>query len=263
VSRPIITLTTDFGDSGHYLGAMRGVLLSACPDAVLVDITHRITPFSPLEASLVLAQACPFFPPGTVHLAVVDPGVGGMRKPILVVAGGHTFVGPDNGIFTPFFDGSEVLYRIREETGRPDPSATFHGRDLFAPVAARLACGEPPEAIGERIAHVVHLHTPRPRRDGPWVVGQVLYADHFGNLVTNIHRRDVVEPEGSLEIMVGVRRIPRLSRTYQDAMPGDSLALFGSSGYLEIAVAQGHAAAQLGMGKGERVRVRVHPPVPA
>jgi hypothetical protein len=263
MTRPIITITTDFGESGHYIGAMRGVLLSTCPDAVLVDITHRITPYSALEASLVLSQACPFFPTNTVHLAVVDPGVGGLRKPIIVRSQGQIFVGPDNGIFTPFFDGSETIYRIRDGVGRPDPSATFHGRDIFAPAAARLARGDDPEEIGERSTLAVHLHTPRPRRDGGWTVGQVLYADHFGNLVTNIHRRDLGEADDALEVMVGVREIPRISRTYQDGMAGESLALFGSSGYLEIAVAQGHAGAQLGMGKGERVRVRVRPPVPA
>ena len=263
MTRPIITLTTDFGDSGHYVGAMRGVLLGICPDAVLVDITHRITPYSALEASLVLAQACPFFPEGSVHLAVVDPGVGGLRKPIIVRAQGQVFVGPDNGIFTPFFDGTEAIFRIREDVGRSDPSATFHGRDIFAPAAARVARGEDAEALGERATHAVHLHRPRPRRGGPWVVGQVLYADHFGNLVTNIHRGDLGEASEDLEVMVGVRAIAQLSRTYQDGMPGESLALFGSSGYLEIAVVQGHAGAQLGMGKGERVRVRLRPPVPA
>ncbi len=254
--RPIITLTTDFGDADYYVGAMRGVLLSLCPDAVLVDLTHRVEPFSPLEGSITLRNACPCFPEGTVHLAVVDPGVGGIRKAIFVRSGGHTFVGPDNGIFTPFFTGGHQAYRIREDAALADRSDTFHGRDVFAPVAARLARGDDPETLGERTQQAMHLHVPRPRRDGSMVVGQVLYADHFGNLITNIHRRDLSVLGDDLEVMVGTYRIRRLARTYQDGALGDSLALVGSSGYLEVAVAQGNAAAQLGMGKGEWVRVR-------
>ncbi len=254
--RPIVTLTTDFGDTGYYVGAMRGVILSLCPEAVLVDITHRITPYSPLEGSLVLRHACTTFPEGTVHLAVIDPGVGGLRKPIFVRSGGAVFVGPDNGIFTPFLDGSEAVYRIRDEVALPGRSATFHGRDLFAPAAARLARGDDPETVGERVHQAVHLHVPRPRRDGTLLAGQVLFADHFGNLITNIHHRDLEGVGPEVEVVIGTHRIRRLSRTYQDGALGESLALIGSSGYLEVAVVQGHAGAQLGMGKGERVRVR-------
>ena len=259
-SRPVITLTTDFGVEGSYVGAMKGVLLSRCPEATLVDITHHIPPFSLLEASLVLQQACPRFAPGTVHLAVVDPGVGGVRKPIIVRSGGHSFVGPDNGIFTPFLDGSETVYRISEAVALPGSSATFHGRDLFAPAAARLACGEAPEALGEISRQAMRLHVPRPRRNGVSVMGQVLYADHFGNLVTNIRDEDLGPLGSAVEIEIGTQRIRRLSRTYQDGMVGEALALVGSSGYLEVAVVEGRAGAQLGVGKGERVRVsRVEP----
>jgi S-adenosylmethionine hydrolase len=253
---PIITLTSDFGDAGYYVGAMRGVLLSLCPEACLVDLTHRVAPYSPLEGSLVLFQACTTFPEGTVHLAVVDPGVGGLRKPIFVRARGYFFVGPDNGIFTPFLDGTESVYRIRDEVALPGRSETFHGRDLFAPAAARLARGDDPETVGERTHQAVHLHVPRPRRDGSLMVGQVLYVDHFGNLITNIHRNDLAGLGTDLAVTVGTHEIRCLSRTYQDGALGESLALVGSSGYLEVAVVQGNAGAQLGMGKGERVRVR-------
>jgi S-adenosylmethionine hydrolase len=253
--RPIITLTTDFGGDCYYVGAMRGVILSRCPEATLVDITHQVTPFNPLEGSFILSQACPTFPEGTIHLAVVDPGVGGLRKPIIVQSRGHCFVGPDNGLFTPFLDGNERVFRIREET-IPDRSDTFHGRDIFAPVVALLGAGKDPGELGEATGQAVHLHIPRPRRERNGIVGQVLYSDRFGNLITNIHRNDV-EPLGApLGVQVGTCRIPHLSRTYGDGSVGESLALFGSSGFLELAVVQGSAGGELGVGKGERVRVQ-------
>lgn len=252
--RPLITLTTDFGDGGYYVGAMRGVLLSLCPDAVLVDITHTITPFSPLDGSLVLQEAAPLYPEGTVHLAVVDPGVGGLRQPIFVRSRDHWFVGPDNGLFTPFLEHADVFRIHAPEHGVV--SETFHGRDLFAPTAARLAAGAAPETLGEPTRQAVRLDMPRPVIRGRHVEGQVLYPDRFGNLITNIHRRDI-EPLGSpLDIRVGSYKIPRLSRTYDEGHLGESLAVIGSSGFLELAVVQGSAGDQLGVGRGERVRVR-------
>jgi S-adenosylmethionine hydrolase len=254
VSRQLITLTTDFGEEGYYIGAMRGVILSICPEATLVDISHRITPFSPLEGSFVLSQACPAFPEGTVHLAVVDPGVGGLRKPIVVQTKEHLFVGPDNGLFTPFLEKAKGIYRIAEDDNAR--SHTFHGRDVFAPVAARLAQGTPVEVVGEPTSQAVRLHMPRPRNEGGGVIGQVVHIDRFGNLVTNIHRYDL-EPLGPrVEVGVGTYHIAGLARTYEDGIMGESLALLGSSGLLELAVTQGNAAGQLGVGKGERVRVR-------
>jgi S-adenosylmethionine hydrolase len=253
--RPIVTLTTDYGDEGYYVGVLRGVLLSQCPDAVLVDITHRIAPYSPLEGSFVLAQAVPAFPRGTVHLAVVDPGVGGLRKPLVVEQDGSFLVGPDNGLFTPFFRGGEKLYVLDPEAAPGELSATFHGRDLFAPAAARLARGESPEAFARPTHQAVRLSWPRPRREGGGIAGQVLTLDRFGNLISNIHRGELAELGDRVDVRVGTSRIPGLSRTYQDGAVGDALALVGSSGFLEIAVVQGNAGAQLGVGKGERVRV--------
>jgi S-adenosylmethionine hydrolase len=257
--RPVITLTTDFGENDYYVGAMRGVILSLCPQANLVDITHHVTPYSALEGSFVLSQACRTFPSGTVHLAVVDPGVGGLRKPLIVSSGEHRFVGPDNGLFTPFLDRGAEIFRIREE-GLAGGSDTFHGRDVFAPVAARLAGGEPPEALADATQQAVRLHIPRPRREGRSVLGEVFAIDRFGNLITNIHRRDLAHLEGELDIRVGTCRIPGLARTYDDGILGESLALLGSSGYLELAVVQGNASGQLGVGRGERVRVRALDP---
>jgi hypothetical protein len=258
VPAPIITLTTDFGDSSYYVGTLRGVLLSECPEARLVDITHHVAPFSALDASFVLAQACPHFPPGTIHLAVIDPGVGGLRMPLIVVTERYLFVGPDNGLFTPFFDGSERVFRIRGQEGTK-VRGTFHGRDIFAPAAGRLARGERPESLGEPTAGAVRLHAPHPRRQGAEVVGQILLSDHFGNLITNIHERDL-EPLGTgVDVWVGSARLAGLVRTYQDGVVGEPVALIGSSGYLELAVVQGSAGAQLGVGRGERVRVTPRP----
>jgi len=259
MNRPIITLTTDFGEDGSYVGAMRGVILSLCPEANLVDITHQVNPFSALEASLILSQACPAFPKGTIHLAVVDPGVGGMRKPLLLESGGHFFVGPDNGLFTPFLDDASRLVRLRARTGNGTPSDTFHGRDIFAPAAALLARGESLESLGEPTRQAVRLHMPRPRHESNRVTGQVVSLDRFGNLITNIHRRDLDALGAQLDIRVGTTRIPRLVRTYDDGTMGEALALVGSSGYLELAVVQGHAGGQLGVGKGERVLVSALP----
>jgi len=255
-NRPIITLTSDFGEDGFYLGAMRGVLLSHCPEAVLVDITHSVTPFSPLEGSFILSQATRTFPPGTVHLAVIDPGVGGVRKPIFLSVGGSYYVGPDNGLFTPFLDEADAAYRIREEAAAlPHRSFTFDGRDLFAPVAARLARGEDPESIGEPTHQAARLHIPRPRRDGAVLLGQVLYSDRFGNLITNIREQDLSFYEDGLEVWVGTYRLGPLRRTYEEAALGEALVLVGSSGHLEVAVFRGSASAQLGVGRGERIRV--------
>lgn len=260
MTRPIITLTTDFGLGGYYVGAIRGVLVSLCPDASIVDITHQVTPFSPLEGSFILSQACPFFPAGSVHLAVIDPGVGGLRKPLVVESNGHFFVGPDNGLFTPFLDDAARIFRIQEPGNGARTSETFHGRDVFAPVAARLARGEDPDTLGEAAHQAVRLHMPRPRHEPERVVGQVISTDRFGNLITNIHRRDLEAFGAKVDVRVGTYRIPRLARTYEDGMLGESLALLGSSGFLEVAVVQGNAGAQLGVGKGERVRVS---PLPA
>jgi len=252
VPGPLITLTTDFGETSYYLGALRGALYRLCPEARLVDITHHIASFSPLEASFVLSHACPEFPPGTIHLAVVDPGVGGLRRPLIIRTERYAFVGPDNGIFTPFLDGSERVYRIRTEG---EESPTFHGRDVFAPAAARLACGESAEAIGELTSGAVRLHLPRPRREGQSILGQVLMLDRFGNCITNVHRRDLESLGASILVHMGTVRVRGLARSYHEGVVGEPLALIGSSGHLELAVVQGSAGAQLGIGRGARVRV--------
>jgi S-adenosylmethionine hydrolase len=253
VTRPVITLTTDFGEESYYPGALRGVLLSRCPDAILADITHHAPSFSPLAGAFVLSQACPRFPEGTVHLAVIDPGVGGTRRGLLVASGGHRFVGPDNGLFTPFLDGARV-YALPD--GGEAASPTFHGRDLFAPAAARLAGGEDPAELGVPVSDPVRLPFPRPSRAGSDIRGEVLLVDRFGNLVTSIRAEDMEPATGpALLARVNGRRIGGLSRTYADAPPGTLILLIGSSGHLEVAVVQGNAAERLGARCGDRIVV--------
>ena len=251
---PIVTLTSDFGLAGHYVAAMKGRILALCPDARLVDLSHGIAAFAVLEASFLLAEASKSFPPGTVHLAVVDPGVGSSRKAMIVRAGDHWFVGPDNGLFTPFLTPTAEIWEIRPQDG-PPPSTTFHGRDIFAPAAARLAAGTPVADLGRPMAQPVRMHQPRPRRDGSGVVGQVLHADSFGNLITNIRAEDLAGLSEPYQVTAGPARVSRFVRSYHEGSIGESVALIGSSGHLEVAVARGNGALQLGIGPGERVRV--------
>jgi len=248
--RSIVTLTTDFGDRDGYVGSLRGVLLAHDPNLVLADITHAIAPFAVMEGALVLRAAAGHFPPGTVHLAVVDPGVGGERRPIIVSLEGHHFVGPDNGLFTPFLDGASIVTIDAARLDLPDPAPTFHGRDLFAPVAARLATGAAPADFGPPIHDPVRLDWPEliPVEGG--VAGVVLHVDRFGNAITNLPAdRDT----GLDTFEAGGRQgIPRV-RTYAEAPRGSVVALVGSSGLIEVAVVEGSAAEKLGLSVGSKV----------
>jgi S-adenosylmethionine hydrolase len=191
--RPILTLTTDFGASDHYVGAMKGVILSICPRAQIVDICHDVTPFEIAEGAYVIAQAYDCFPKGTVHVVVVDPGVGTARRPILVEAAGQYFVGPDNGVLSMLYSRGKHKVRLiaNDRYFRQPVSATFHGRDIFAPVAAHVAAGIPPARMGKPIEDYLRLEFATPRRSGErtWS-GSVLKIDRFGNIVTNFHVRD-------------------------------------------------------------------------
>ncbi len=252
----VITLTTDFGVQDSYVGTMKGVILRINPQVQLVDLTHQISPQSVLEASLVLESAYRYFPIGTVHLTVVDPGVGTHRRAILVVAGGFFFVGPDNGIFTRVLEGEDELEVYTLENARyslPKISDTFHGRDVFAPVAAYLTQGVAPEEFGRAIDDPVRLSMPKPRRWGNELQGEVISVDSFGNVVTNISRDDFERAvqERSFSITINGKSIEQIHRTYQEADVGHILALFGSSDLLEIAVAGGRADRRLGVGKGD------------
>ena len=260
MAMPIITLTTDFGTRDPWVGIMKGVMLGVCPEARLVDLTHDIAPQDVLEAAMALESATRFFPEGTVHLAVVDPEVGGSRHPIAARAGGHLFVGPDNGLFTFALERAgpdRVVVRLEAPQYRLTPlSRTFHGRDLFAPAAAHLAAGLALERLGPRLADPVLLPLPRARRDGNMVVGEVLVADRFGNLVTSVTDKDIQILGGPTAIEVGSRNLGRLRESYVDGTTAEPAAIIGSAGRLEIFVRDGSAAAVLGASRGTAVRVR-------
>jgi S-adenosylmethionine hydrolase len=266
--RPIITLLTDFGLEDSYVAEMKGVILSIVPDAALVDITHLIPPQDVVRGALVLAAAFHQFSAGTVHLAVVDPGVGTQRRGIAVRAAGHAFVGPDNGLLQlalerarrlPAFQRLEAVHLDRPSFWLPDISPTFHGRDVFGPIAAHLARGVPLEEVGTPIESLTELAVPLAPTQAPdgAVMGQVIATDRFGNLTTNV-RADLLRNVGAADVVIEVagRRIKGLNRTYGDGQPGDLLALFGSAGYLEIAVVNGNAKRALGVGVGAEVTVR-------
>ena len=254
MSRPIITLTTDFGQADGYAGAMKGIILSICPEAILVDISHEIQPQAVRQAAYVLSTVTPHFPAGTVHLVVVDPGVGSDRRPIAVQTGRAIYVAPDNGVLSLALAADPPQLAVQLYADQPI-SATFHGRDLFAPAAARLACGASLDQVGEPIspAGLVTLPSLDPQRqiDGSWL-GEILHVDRFGNLISNIQHPI---PNIRLAVWVGKERIAGVIRTYSDVAPGEMVAYVGSSGHLEIAVRDGSAAARLGVGVGDPVRV--------
>jgi S-adenosylmethionine hydrolase len=258
MSKPVITLTTDFGHVDGYVGIMKGVILDICPEAVLVDITHEICPHSVHEAAYVLHTAAPYFPPGTVHLVVVDPGVGGARQPIVVQTQRFCYVAPDNGVLTMALaqDPGQLTIHLTEPRFRlPRISTTFHGRDIFAPAAAHLANGIDPREMGSPIplSDLVTLpfRQPKPQANETWQA-EILHIDQFGNLITNLQ---IEISDVPISIPIGQERITGLKRTFADVEPGELVAYVGSSGYLEIAVREGNAAAQLNLGVGDPVYV--------
>ncbi|HEY3351783.1 MAG TPA: SAM-dependent chlorinase/fluorinase [Polyangia bacterium] len=254
----IITLLSDFGTADAYVAAMKGVILGLAPAARLVDVTHEIPPQDVFRGALVLREAAGSFPAGTVHLAVVDPGVGTAREPILIDTPTARFVGPNNGVLTLAAQPPLRVHQLTEPALRREPaSATFHGRDVFAPAAAYLARGVPAAAFGPPLddARLVRLALPRPRREGAVLCGEVIHVDRFGNLVTSIRAADLERAGSRLRIEAGGEVIMGLSRTYGEAAPGALLALIGSGGFLEVAVRDGSGAARLGLGRGAPVRV--------
>lgn len=251
---PVVTLTTDFGLRDPWVGVMKGVILGIARDVRLVDLTHEVAPHDVLEGALALEGAAPFFPGGTVHLAVVDPGVGGARRALVVTRGGQRFVGPDNGLFTPFLHapGWQAFELAAAEYRLPERSATFHGRDVFAPAAAHLALGVPPDRFGAEVRDPVRLPWPEARRAPDGVVGEVVHVDRFGNLITSIRAGDLA---GAGSVVAGGQELG-LVRAFGDIGPQEVAGLIGSSGRLEIAARESSAAARLGVGRGAPVRVR-------
>jgi S-adenosylmethionine hydrolase len=257
----LITLTTDFGTSDYFVGAMKGVILGIAPRAGIVDITHEITPFEVNEAAFTISEAARWFPRGTIHVVVVDPGVGTARRPILVEAAGQRFIGPDNGVFTMVYDSAS--HKVREITNTKmmlkTVSRTFHGRDVFAPAAAHLANGVAAGRFGKRVNDFVRSETVKPARvtKGRWS-GRVLKVDHFGNLITNFHMREFGELRTrAFEVLAGSQVIRRLALTYAESGIGELVAIEGSSGFLELSANQASAAEKLGCGVGAAIELEI------
>jgi S-adenosylmethionine hydrolase len=258
--RPIITLTTDFGPSSPYVAQMQGVVLSICRDVDLVDISHAIGPQNIREGAVVLADATRRFPAGTIHVAVVDPGVGTSRRIVYAELGEQRYVTPDNGLLSLLADRHQpkrVVALENSDYWLPQPSQTFHGRDIMAPVAAHLAAGLDPKQLGRPRDAIVMLNWPQPKKSASSVAGEILYIDSFGNLISNIGDTDVqaLGDPASLVVDCGGRKIRGVVPTYGAALNGEFVALFDSQGRLEVAVVGGNAARELQAQVGEAIVV--------
>ncbi len=267
MARPVIALLTDFGSSDHYVGAFKGAVLSTCPEAEIVDIVHDLPPHDIEAGAWSLSAAFRSFPPRTVFVAVVDPEVGGQRRSLAIDCAGHVFVGPDNGIFT-YVLVENYDYRAYEITNRAlmrqEISATFHARDIFGPVAGRLAHGLPLPEVGPPVSDLVVFPLQSMRQKGPceWEAN-IVHVDHFGNLTTSLYQRDLMGilahvGNDPTEVVVVVEGwvIP-LVQAYSEVAEGEACALVGSTGRMEIAIYRGSAARTIGAGKGSPVRVRL------
>lgn len=261
--RPIVTLTTDFGTNDHFVGALKGVILDIVPEAAIVDITHAVQAFDVLDGALAISQAYSYFPNGTVHVVVVDPGVGTNRRPILASSDGYHFVAPDNGVLSMVYAREErmhVRHITSEHYFRQPVSNTFHGRDIFAPVAAYLAKMVDSHKFGDEIEDYVRFAAPRPKPAGEnRFRAVVLKVDRFGNLITNVTPEDAPALFGAtatgFKIVVGNKEITEIRTNYAEGAPGQVFGVLGSMGYLEI-VANRAAAAQItGAGKGSEVTI--------
>jgi S-adenosylmethionine hydrolase len=257
--RRIVTLLTDFGSRDHYVAVMKGVLLAINPALTLVDITHEVTPHNVREAGFLLAAAFNVFPADTIHLAVVDPGVGGERRALAAAGARHFFVGPDNGLFDRAFalEPPRVVVSLENpDYRRPRVSATFHGRDIFAPAAAYLSLGVPVEKLGPVVTDRIRTASPPHLGREARVEGEIIHVDRFGNLIADIEIPSEEGLESDLEVSVGGRWVLVGPRTYHEAPPGEPFAIRGSSGHLEVAVREGSALEVLGQGVGTVVCVR-------
>jgi S-adenosylmethionine hydrolase len=259
--RPLITLLTDFGLQDPFVGIMKGVILSLCPEATLVDLCHETAAYDVLGGSFLLRSAVRFFPAGTIHVAVVDPGVGGPRRPILAHIDDQFFVAPDNGLLSyPLSSGAVRAIRaiVAAEYLLQPVSATFHGRDVFAPVAGHLACGVPADRFGPEVTDAVRLAIPRPRVDSPGrLTGQVVWIDRFGNCITSITREDLERfatgVSRRIHVVLQARPLGGIVQFFGQVAPGDRGAVIGSTGHLELFSSQGNLARQWGIVSGASV----------
>ena len=259
LTKPIITLTTDYGTSDHLVGVLKGVILKVNPEATIVDITHAVTPFDLLDGALAIASAYPYFPPRTIHVVVVDPGVGTERRPLLVSGQNQYFIAPDNGVLSGVFE-KEQNFLVRQLTSEhyflQPVSKTFHGRDVFAPVAGWLSKHWQPASMGEEITDFKRFALPKPKDADGGLKGVVLKVDSFGNLMTNFRVEDLpveTAETGELQLQVGTHAIKRFVPTFASGNAGEAVAFAGSSGYVEIAVNKGSASKTLGVGRGTPV----------
>lgn len=258
----IITLLTDFGSKDPYVASMKGVILRINPWCTLIDITHQVNPHDIREGAFILADAYATFPKGTIHLSVVDPGVGSRRKPILLVTKDGFFIGPDNGLFTLIVKREKVKKAVALTNPKyflPQVSTTFHGRDIFAPVAAHLSLGVKPKAFGNEIRSWTEFPFQRPERKGGNWVGEVFHIDTFGNLISNIDQRQLSQfSKGrSVTVRIGRRTIRGLKQGYWEGKKNEPIALLGSGGFLEISVREGNAQRLLKVKNGEKVIVQI------
>ncbi|MFZ0592474.1 MAG: SAM-dependent chlorinase/fluorinase [Bryobacteraceae bacterium] len=266
-SRPVITLTTDFGLSDHYAGTMKCVISGICPEAQIIDITHEIAPSDRLSAAYAISQAAPFSPLGSIHVVVVDPGVGTARRAIAMRNDRNTFIAPDNGVLSLVMpaDDNEIDKNdlVRELTNPrislPSQSATFQGRDLFAPAAAHLAAGNIGwEALGPQLKTCVRLPNFKPivEFSGRWS-GMVLSVDHFGNVITNFPISLVAIDSKAFTLEANAYIVQRFCRTFAESTTGEPFVYAGSSGYFEIAINQGNAASAIGVSEGDPIVLEV------
>jgi S-adenosylmethionine hydrolase len=263
VDRRAISLLTDFGWGDGYIGAMKGVILDINPNCCIVDLAHEVPQHDVMGAALVLAQTYLFFPPGTVHVVVVDPGVGGARRPLVLETERYRFVGPDNGCFTFVLKREKVTgaYELTEKQFHLyRVSHTFHGRDIFAPVAAHLSMGVSSAAMGPpvEVTDLTSLPIPDPIAEETVLRGEVIGVDSFGNLITNISPEILGEfaPAGDIEIEIKGEKITGLKSSYEEGRPGEIIALWGSAGFLEIALREQSLHQKQGWKRGEQVRIR-------
>lgn len=257
MANAIITLTTDYGTNDHLVGTLKGVILKINPDVTIVDITHNVTPFDLLDGALAIGSAYSYFPPKTVHVVVVDPGVGTERRPLLVSAANQYFVAPDNGVLSMVYEREPEGLVVRNANAAhyylQPVSKTFHGRDIFAPVAAWLTKGWQTSGMGDEIEDYKRFSLPRPKEADGVVKGVILRADSFGNLITNFRQEDLPEgaaQDGAIKLQIGTQAVSRFVETFAQGNGTEPFAYLGSSGFVEIGVNKGNAARTLGLGRG-------------
>ncbi len=260
---PILTLMTDFGLKDGNVGVMKGVILGIAPQIQIIDLSHTISPQDVIEAALILHRSVPYFPPGSVHVVVVDPGVGTARRPIAAELGDQYFVGPDNGLITRWLERVEregkparFFHLNQRQYWLPEVSHVFHGRDIFAPSAAHLVAGVPLEKLGTPILDPVRLALPQPERTTSGWRARVIHIDHFGNLSTNLYSEHLAGQQVKA-VHIGSVTIHGMVRTFGERPPGDLVALFGSTGNLIISVVNGNAALHLKASVGDLINVSI------